>query len=127
MPTPTVPQSVAILLPFAASSIASWLSHDKLPGWANALIALVALVGTAVGAWLLAGNFTGNVATSVSAVLLYVGVLMQGQLQVLQRFLTASGSPLMQGSVRVVPASAPAMIAPPTKVSPGENAPDLGG
>jgi hypothetical protein len=127
MPTPTVPQSVAILLPFAASSIASWLSHDRLPGWANALIALFALVGTAIGAWLLAGNFTGNVVTSVSAVLLYVGVLMQGQLQVLQQFLTASGSPLVRGIAQTVPASASAMVAPSTKVLPGENAPDLGG
>ena len=126
MPTPTVPQSIAILLPFSASSIASWLSHDRLPGWANALIAFVALVGTAVGAWLLAGNFTGNVATSVSAILLYVGVLMQGQLQVLQQFLLAAGSPLVHGSVAPVPATA-TVTTQRTPGAPGGNVPDLGG
>jgi len=126
MPTPTIPQSIAILLPFAASSIASWLSHDRLPGWANALIALFALVGTAVGAWLLAGNFTGNVATSVSAILLYVGVLMQGQLQVLQQFLLAAGSPLVQGNAAQSTASV-AMTTPRSPGAPGSNAPDLGG
>lgn len=122
MPMPTIPQSIAILLPFAASSIASWLSHDRLSGWANALIALFALVGTAVGAWLLAGNFTGNVATSVSAILLYVGVLMQGQLQVLQQFLLAAGSPLVHGGA--APAAATAQRTPS---APASNVPDLGG
>lgn len=112
----TSPQSIAALLPFISTSAASWLSHDRLSGWVNALIAFVALVGTAALCVWLAGNFTGNAAESVSAVLLYVGVLMNGQFAALQKFLVAAPSPLVGGSAAAPAARTPA---PPQTPAPG--------
>src|SRR5579885_2347588 len=94
MPQQTVPQAVAALL----------------PKWANALIAFLALVGTAFACVSLSGNFTGNAQTSILLMLSYVAILMNGDLRVLYQFLVAAPSPL---AAAVVPdAPAPAAAAP---------------
>ncbi len=84
---PTIPQSVAAILPFLATALSSWLSHSTLKPAINALIAFVALVGTAVGSAYLAGNFTGNVQTSILVVLAYVVFLMQNDFKTLLQYL----------------------------------------
>lgn len=89
---PTIPQSVAALLPILATVLSSWLSHSTLKPAINALIAFVALVGTAVASAYLAGNFTGNVQTSILVVLAYVVFLMQNDFQTLLQYLVSAPS-----------------------------------
>jgi hypothetical protein len=116
--TPTIPQGVAALLPFAATMISSWLSHLKLPNWANALIALVFLVGTAVGSLFLAGNITGNLQASILLVLGYVFVLMNGDLKTLTQFLLYAPSPLA-ALVPITPTAPSSVVVPqPAVVTP---------
>ena len=89
---PTIPQSVAAILPFLATALSSWLSHSTLKPAFNALIAFVALVGTAVASAYLAGNFTGNVQASILVVLAYVVFLMQNDFKTLLQFLVVAPS-----------------------------------
>jgi len=103
---PTTPQAIAALLPLIATMLSSWLSQDRLPRFANALIALVALVMTALVCAVLAGNFTGNQQASLLAVLGYVAILMSGDLRVLYQFLVATPGPLA------------AALAPPQPLAP---------
>lgn len=86
---PTIPQSVAALLPFLATALSSWLSHSTLKPALNALIAFVALVSTAVASAYLAGNFTGNLQASILVVLAYVVFLMQNDFKTLLQFLVS--------------------------------------
>ncbi len=112
MPQLTIPQQVAALLPLFATLISGFFSHDRLPRWANALIALIALVATAVVCLWLAGNFTGNAQASVLAVLGYVAILMNGDLRAIYTFLVTVPSPLaalatpQTAAASLVPASA---------------------
>src|SRR5579871_3942909 len=94
MPQLTIPQEVAALLPLLATMLSGFFSHDRLPRGVNALIALVALVATAVACLWLAGNFTGNAQASVLAVLGYVAILMNGDLHAIYLFLVTAPSPL---------------------------------
>jgi predicted PurR-regulated permease PerM len=110
MQQPTLPQTVAMALPFLATMISSWLSQDRLPRLANALIALVAIAITAICCVVLAGNFTGNLRTSVMATLGYVAILMQGDLRVLYQFLVDAPGPL---AAALAPEPPPAAKTPP--------------
>lgn len=94
MPQLSEPQTIAALLPFFATSLSGWLSQDRLPRRVNALVALVALIGTAFACVLLSGNFTGNAQASTLLVLGYVALLMNGDLSMLRGFLVASSGPL---------------------------------
>ena len=107
MPNLTIPQQVAALLPLLATMLSGFFSHDRLPRSVNALIALIALVGTAIVCLLLAGNFTGNAQASVLAVLGYVAVLMNSDLRVLYTFLVTSPSPLVALMPNAPTAAAP--------------------
>ena len=60
MQQPTIPQTIAALLPLLATMLSSWLSTDRLPRWANALIAFAALIVTAISCVVLAGNSLGG-------------------------------------------------------------------
>ena len=82
------------MLPLLATMLSGFFSHDRLPRGVNALIALVALVATAVACLWLAGNFTGNAQASVLAVLGYVAILMNGDLHAIYLFLVTAPSPL---------------------------------
>ena len=106
---PTTPQAVAALLPLIATMLSSWLNQDRLPRVANALIAFVALIGTAGLCVLLAGNFTGNPQASLLAILGYVAILMNGDLHVLYQFLVALPGPL----AALPPAPPPTAKTPP--------------
>ena len=108
MPQLSEPQAIAALLPLFATSLSGWLSQDRLPKWANALIALVALIGTAFTCVLLSGNFTGNAQASTLLVLGYVALLMSGDLSMLRGFLVVSSGPLSP----FAPAPPPAPITP---------------
>jgi hypothetical protein len=123
MPQLTIPQGVAALLPLISTMLSGWLAQDRLPRWANALIALVALVGTAILCLVLAGNFTGNAQASVLAVLGYVALLMAGDLHTLYQFLVAVPSPLAAALVEGTPPDPQAtqprrIVSPPRPVKP---------
>lgn len=94
MQPPTIPLGIAAVLPLFATMLSSWLAQDQFPKFANALIAFVALVGTAIACVTLAGNFTGNAQVSILATLGYVAVLMQGDLSVLYEYLVSTQGPL---------------------------------
>ena len=113
---PTPPQAIAALLPLLATMVSSWLSQDRLPRFANALIALVALVMTALVCAVLAGNFTGNQQASLLAILGYVAILMHGDLHVLYQFLVAAPGPLAAALAPPPPLAAPP--APTAKTPP---------
>lgn len=106
----TIPTAIAALLPFLATALSSWLSDDHLPQKVNALIALAAIVLTAISCELLAGNFTGNWAASFLGTLGYVTILMQGDLSVLYQYLVAKPSPL-----KPQPPAPQPIVLPPTK------------
>ena len=108
MPNLTIPQQVAALLPLLATMLSGFFSHDRLPRGVNALIALIALVGTAIACLWLAGNFTGNAQASVLAVLGYVAILMNGDLRAIYLFLATAPSPL----AALVTPNAPTAAAP---------------
>lgn len=103
---PTIPTLIASLLPLIASALSSWLNDDGLPPGRNALIALAAILVTAVVCELLAGNFTGNWTTSVLGVLGYVGVLMHGDFAVLYDYLLRKKSPIAPPPANPNPVSA---------------------
>src|SRR5262249_39094074 len=72
----TIPIAIAGFLPLLATGLSSWLADDKLKPGINALIALIAILLAATACELLAGNVTGDPATSFLGILGYVGVLM---------------------------------------------------
>ena len=102
-------QQLVAILPLIATVLSGWLSQDRLPRAANALIALIALIGTALLCAFLAGNFTGNAQASLLAVLGYVALLMNGDLRVLYQFLVALPGPL----AALAPVPTPAAKTPP--------------
>lgn len=114
MPTP-IPDAIAALLPLVASSLSRYLADDRLPNWVNALIAAVALLGAAIGCWLLAGNFTGNVQLSIAAIMGWVLFLMRGDMRLLLQFFDLVDSPLAKiVQAATTPAPAPATAVPST-------------
>lgn len=117
---PSIPVTIAALLPLLATVLSSWLADDHLAAGINALIALVAILVTATGCELLAGNFTGNVSVSFIGTLGYVGVLMNGDLSVLYMYLIAKPSPLSKpvAPANVNPVHVPmALVMPPAQQS----------
>lgn len=110
----TVPVAIAALLPWLALALSSWLSNDGLQPGINALIALLAILGAAIGCFLLAGNFTGNWAESVLAVLGYVGILLNGDLATLRDYLFNKRSPTTPDPINANPVRVPsALVLPP--------------
>lgn len=91
---PTIPQTLAIILPIAATALSSWLTDDHFKPWVNALIALLAIALTAALCEWLAGNWSGNWAESVAGVLAYTALLMQGDFKILHTFLVRQQSPV---------------------------------
>lgn len=117
----TIPATIAALLPLVATMLSSWLNDDNLQPGVNALIALIAILLTATGCELLAGNFTGNVAASFLGILGYVGVLMSGDLSMLYQYLVAKPSPLSKpvAPINANPVRIPtALVIPPAVPNP---------
>lgn len=94
MPTPTIPDAIAALLPIIATALSRWLADDRFKPSTNALISGAALLFTALACWFLAGNFTGNWQASILTILAYVAFLMKGDLALLLQFFDLAGSPL---------------------------------
>lgn len=91
---PTIPQDAAFVLPLIAAGLTHWISSDRLPSWANALIATLFLVGTAILCAWLSGTFLLNSPqASVLAVLGYVVLLMRGSLKMILMYLESIKSP----------------------------------
>lgn len=90
----TIPDTIAAILPFLATALSSWLSDDKLKPGINALIALCAILASAVACELLAGNFTGNWAISFLGTLGYVVLILEGDMSVLYGYLLRKPSPV---------------------------------
>lgn len=101
----TIPTTIAALLPLVATVLSSWLNDDHFKPGVNALIALVAILATATGCELLAGNFTGNWAASVLGGFGYVGVLMAGDFNILYQYLVAKPSPISAALGGTAPAN----------------------
>lgn len=113
----TVPVAIAALLPWLALALSSWLSNDGLQPGINALIALCAILATAIGCFFLAGNFTGNWAESILAVLGYVGILLNGDLSTLRDYLFNKRSPTTPDPINVNPVRVPSALVMPQGVS----------
>lgn len=91
---PTLPQDIAIGLPFVASLFTHYLMADRLRAWQNALIAAVFVIGTAIACIWLSGTFIpGDPQASVLLVVAYVVMLMRGPLSVLAAFFASVPSP----------------------------------
>ena len=91
---PSLPQDIAIALPFLAALVTHWLMADRLAAWKNALIAAVFVIGTALTCIWLSGSFIpGDAQASVLLVVGYVVFLMRGPLSVLSAFFADVPSP----------------------------------
>lgn len=90
----TIPDSIAVILPFLATILSSWLNDDGLKPGANALISVGAILIAAIACELLASNFTFSNPTWFIGVLGYVGILMRGDLGVLYNYMVKKSSPL---------------------------------
>lgn len=91
---PTVPMAIAALLPLIATMLSSLLADDKLAPSTNAAIALTAILLTATLCEFLSADIPVSWTLRLIGVLLYVGVLMQGDLSVLYQYLVAKPSPI---------------------------------
>lgn len=91
---PTIPQDVAIGLPFIATWGAHLLMSDNLAPYKNALIAAFAVIVTALLCIWLSGSFIpGDPQASVLLVVAYIVLLMRGPLSVLSAFFADVPSP----------------------------------
>lgn len=90
----TIPTVIAALLPLFATMLSSWLNDDHFKPGVNAIIALVALIVTAIVCELLSGSIPLTWSLRVVVVLAYVGILMNGDLSVLYTYLVAKPSPV---------------------------------
>jgi|SRR5690348_1611650 len=90
----TIPTVVAALLPLFTTMLSSWLNSDHFPAGLNALIALTALLLTAVLCELLSGAIPLTWPLRFVAVLGYVAILMNGDLSVLYAYLVAKPGPI---------------------------------
>lgn len=91
---PSIPQDAALVLPLVAAGLTRWLSSDRLAAWANALIALLFLLATAIlCAWLSGTFLLSSPQASVLAVLAYVALLMNGSLRTILLYLESIPSP----------------------------------
>lgn len=101
---PSIPQDIAIGLPFVAALVAHYLMADGLAAWKNALIAGVFVVGTALACIWLSGAFIpGDAQASVLLVVAYVVLLMRGPLAVLASFFAEVPSPFASGTSSPTP------------------------
>jgi hypothetical protein len=115
MPPVTIPLSIAAALPFAGQIASSLLTDDRQKPAINALIAAVFLLLVAVVCYLLTGNFTGNVASSIVIIIAYCALLMHGSLGTLMQFFEVAPSPLANAifgkpTTQPVPAAAPLVV-----------------
>lgn len=91
---PTIPQDIAVGLPFVAALFTHYLMADRLAAWKNAGIAAFFVVATAIACIWLSGTFIpGDPQASVLLVVAYVVMLMRGPLAVLASFFADVPSP----------------------------------
>jgi hypothetical protein len=85
----SIPDALVVILPFIVASLSSYLREDKYPDYVNALIALGAIVVTAVACVWLSGSWTADssIQEITLAVLAYVVFLMRNDYQVILNFL----------------------------------------
>jgi hypothetical protein len=126
-----IPTAIAALLPLLATILSSWLNDDKFKPGVNALIAAVFVLLTAVGCELLSASIPVSWTLRLVGVLVYVGVLMAGDLSVLYQYLVYKPSPLSSAlggptaptstqtvTTSAVPASVPTPITLPVGSTP---------
>src|SRR5579885_249362 len=90
---PVIPDALAAILPIVGEILTRVLADDRQKAGINALIAGAFLVLCATGCALLAGNFTGDPATSAGIVIAYCTLLMRGSLGTLMQFFGLAPSP----------------------------------
>jgi len=86
MPVPS--QSLILLLPFVAATLAGWLSHDDFPDWANAALAGVAVVVCSTIWALTSQPMAGSLIADIVIIAAYCGWAIAGPLAPLQQYLT---------------------------------------
>ncbi|MBA2285850.1 MAG: hypothetical protein H0W02_10225 [Ktedonobacteraceae bacterium] len=131
IPTPTLPQTLTIVLPFIVTLVSGVLSQQRLPAWANALIAGTCVVLASLGAVLLGQGFSRDLVADFLLIAGYVAALMASPLLApLHEWLTLNTpSPI----AAMVPKAAPTpMFVPPIQrasrsATPKPPAADLGG
>jgi hypothetical protein len=88
----TIPDGVALLLPFVVAMLSSALKQDRLPDVVNALIAFCAIVITSLLCLFLVGGFSGAPVIVVGGLLAYVVYFLQHDYNVLLTWLLSLGS-----------------------------------
>lgn len=96
---PTVPTTIAALVPLIGTSLSALFITDKLSSKQNALIALAAILLVSVACELLTlTSETGNKAAWFLGTLAYVAVFMKGDLGILYNSLLTVNSSNLTGS-----------------------------
>lgn len=101
-----IPQTIAAILPFLVALLTSYLRGDKLSVQLNGLIALVAIVLTAIACVWLSGVWTSDFRLLVIAILAYVGYLMRNDYQAVMTWLFIKNSPLPPSNGSLAPQNA---------------------
>lgn len=108
---PTVPTTIAALVPLIGTSLSALFITDKLSPKQNALIALAAILVVSISceALTLTSGLPGSKAEIFLATLGYVGVFMKGDLGMLYQSLLNVNSNNLSGS-RITPLGTSAFV-----------------
>ncbi len=129
MQIPTLPQDITILLPLLVTLVSGILSHQRLPTWANALIAGSVVVLASLGAVLLGQGFSRDLVADFLLIAAYVAALMASPLLApLHEWLTLNTpSPIAALVPKRDPAPLFAPVVPRASRPMTPKPPDLGG
>lgn len=108
---PALPPDIAFIVSLLVSALSNYLRSDKLPRWANALIAILSIVVIALAMVWLTTGFTANLRQDVLLIIGMIVALFSGlkEVSALLDILQAANSPL-----------APASSQPPTPIVPSK-------
>jgi divalent metal cation (Fe/Co/Zn/Cd) transporter len=120
---PVIPDAIAAALPVIGEIVVRALADDRQKTWVNALIAGAFLVLVAIVCCWLAGNFTGDLTTSIGIVIAYCALLMRGSLGMLLQFFDLAGSPVANALFGHPPVVKPAASRPESSLSEESTAP----
>lgn len=130
----TIPNVLALILPVLVTALSHYLRDAKLSPAINGLIALTAILVTAIVCVWLAGSWSPDLRTLTIAILAYVAYLMRNDYQALLSWLFAKSSPIAPSQPPVNSATAvvansgtftypvdPSSVAAPLPVAPTNN------
>lgn len=103
----TIPDALTVIIPLMVTALSHYLRDSKLSPMVNGLIALGAILITAVACVLLSTGWTGDFRTFTVAVLLFVGLLAHNDFQAVMSWLFVTPSPVAPATTATT-ANAPA-------------------